>query len=84
MSKYDLRLILNVPIEFTEEFADSFFEAGCDDGAPAICNNMCSIDFHREAASLENAIRTAIANVNSVGYDVAHVEIDAASMPQTV
>ena len=39
-----------------------------------------SIDFHREADSLEEAIRSAIANIKTAGYDVARVEIEAEAM----
>jgi hypothetical protein len=41
-----------------------------------------SIDFHREADSLEEAIRGAMAHVRSAGYDVARVQIEARSVPQ--
>ena len=43
---------------------------------------MFSIDFHREADSLEAAINSAIKNVTTAGYDVARVEIEAGAMPQ--
>ncbi len=81
MTKYEFTLILKGKLELTEEIADALFEAGCDDGTPGTCNGVFSIDFHRNAASLESAIRSAIANVKSVGYEVEHVEITADSMP---
>jgi hypothetical protein len=62
--------------------ADALYEAGCDDGTPGTCNGVFSIDFHREADSLESALRLAIANVKSAGYDVARVEIEADAVPQ--
>lgn len=34
-------------------------------------------DFHRDASSLEEAIRSAIANVKSAGYEVERVEMEA-------
>jgi hypothetical protein len=36
------------------------------------------VEFHREAASLEEAIRSAIADVRRTGLEIARVEIDAA------
>ena len=60
MTKYDFTLILSGDIELTEQLADELFEAGCDDGTPARSNGVVSIDFHREAMSLEEAIRSAI------------------------
>ena len=62
--------------------ADELYETGCDDGTPGTCNGVCSIDFHREADSLESAIRSAIATVKSAGYEVERVQIEAESMLQ--
>ena len=77
MTKYEFTLILSGPLELTEDLADSLFEAGCDDATPGTCNGVFSIDFHREADSLEAAICSAIANVESAGYRVARVEMEA-------
>lgn len=82
MKKYAFTLILKGPLELTEEIADELFEAGCDDGTPGTCNGVFSIDFHREGASLEVVINSAIENVKSAGYEVERVEIDAGAMPQ--
>ncbi|MGH8488010.1 MAG: hypothetical protein ACREXS_03845, partial [Gammaproteobacteria bacterium] len=60
MTKYEFTLILSGPLELTDEIADELFEAGCDDGTPGTCEDVFSIDFHREASSLEEAIRSAI------------------------
>ena len=82
MRKYEFTLILKGSLELTDEIADALFEAGCDDGSPGTCNGVFSIDFHREANSLEEAIRSAIANVKSAGYDVERVEIEAEAVSQ--
>ena len=82
MTKYEFTLILKGQLELTEEIADALFEAGCDDGSPGICNGVFSIDFHRKANSLEEAIRSTIANVNSTGYEVERVEIEAEAVQQ--
>ena len=82
MKKYEFSLILKGSLELTEEIADQLFEAGCDDGTPGTCNGVFSIDFHREADSLEAAINSAIQNVKTAGYDVEHVQIEAGAMPQ--
>ena len=81
MSKYVFTLILEESLELTEDIADELFEAGCDDGTPGICNGVFSIDFRREAPSLEKAIGSAIADVNSAGHKVARVEIEAQAVP---
>ena len=83
MTKYEFTLILKGSPELTEQIADELFQAGCDDGTPGTCNGVFSIDFHREADSLETAIRSAIAHVKSAGHDVERVEIGADTMPQS-
>ena len=82
MTKYEFTLILEGALDLTEDIADELFEAGCDDGTPGICNGVFSIDFHREANSLEEAIRSAITNVKSAGYEVGRVEIEAETVLQ--
>jgi len=84
MTKYEFTLILKGPLELTEDIADELFEAGCDDGTPGTCEGVFSIDFHREAESLEQAIRSAIGNVKTAGYQVERVEIAPEAMPQPV
>ena len=82
MTQYEFTLILEGSLELTEDIADELFEAGCDDGTPGICNGVFSIDVHREASSLEEVIRSAIANVKSAGYEVERVEIEPQTVPQ--
>jgi hypothetical protein len=77
MTNYDFSLILSSPSELTEEFADKLFAAGCDDATPSSTVGILSVDFSREAADLETAIRSAVANVSSAGGVVDRVEIDA-------
>jgi hypothetical protein len=83
MHKYDFTLILAEFLDLTDDLADTLFAAGCDDGTPGTCNGVFSIDFHREATSLEEAIRSAIADVRTAGYEVTRVEIDAEAVVQT-
>jgi hypothetical protein len=83
MNKYDFTLILADPLELTDDLADALFAAGCDDGTPGTCNGVFSIDFHRTATSLEEAIRSAIEDVRIAGYEVTRVEIDAEAVVQT-
>ena len=80
MKKYDFTLILSGSLELTEDIAEALFEAGCDDGTPGTSAGVFSIDFHREANSLESAIQSAIVNVKSAGYGVERVEIEAEAM----
>jgi hypothetical protein len=81
MNKYEFSLILKGSLELTEDIADKLFASGCDDGTPGTCNGVFSIDFHREAPSLEAAIQSAVKNVQAAGYEVERVEIEAAAIP---
>jgi hypothetical protein len=83
MNKYEFTLILAESLELTEDLADALFAAGCDDGTPGTCHGVFSIDFHREAVSLEAAIRSAIADVRTAGYEMTRVEIEAEAVVQT-
>ena len=47
-----------------------------NDGTLATIGGVPQIRFHREAPSLEAAIRSAMANVRNAGFDVARVEIE--------
>ncbi len=76
MKKYEFTVVLSGSLELTDEIADALFAAGCDDGTPGMCNGVFSIDFHRAAVSLESAIRSAVVDVQSAGYDVERVQIE--------
>jgi hypothetical protein len=80
MTKYDFTVVLKNSPELTQELADRLFVAGCDDGTPGMCCGTTVVDFHREATSLEAAIRSAVADVNAAGCFVEHVQIDAADL----
>ena len=80
MMKYDFTVVLKDAPELTVELADRLFAAGCEDGSPGMCAGITSIDFHRSAPTLEDAIRSAVANIASAGCVVARVEIDAQSL----
>jgi hypothetical protein len=83
MNKYEFTLILAESLELTEDLADALFAAGCDDGTPGTCHGVFSIDFHRQAVSIEAAIRSAIADVRTAGYEMTRVEIEAEAVVQT-
>jgi hypothetical protein len=82
MPTYEFTVILANTPELTEERADELFEAGCVDATPGICNGIFSIDFHREANSLEEAIRSAVKDVELTGQQVTRVEIEAQTMAE--
>jgi hypothetical protein len=77
MKTYEFDVILKETLEITDEQADALFAAGCDDGTPVCSCGLAWIHFDRAANSLEDAIRSAIAQVQSAGLSVLKVEIDA-------
>jgi hypothetical protein len=76
MMTHEFTLILSVP-DVTEQQCNALYEAGCDDGTISTSQGVTRIDFAREASSLEEAIRSAIANVHAVGLSVVRAEIAA-------
>jgi len=76
MKTYEFMLILTVP-EVTDQDCDALYEAGCDDGTVVTRGAVTYVAFDREAESLEEAIRSATADVRKAGFDVARIEMDA-------
>ena len=74
--EYQFTIVLKDSPELTEDLAEALFAAGCDDGSPGMRCGSTYVQFHRDAASLEAAIRSAIANVSAAGCFASHVEID--------
>jgi hypothetical protein len=79
MKTYEFDIVLKDAAALTDDHADALFAAGCDDGTPVSSNGQTWIHFDREAASLEEAIRSAVSQVQSVGFCVSRVELDAKS-----
>jgi hypothetical protein len=77
MKTYEFDVILKDVSEVTDDQADQLFAAGCDDGTPAACDGVAWIHFDREAASLEQAISSAVAQIQAAGLQVSKVELDA-------
>jgi hypothetical protein len=71
---HEFALILASP-DVTDEQCNALYEAGCDDGTISSSQGVSRIDFAREAPSLEEAIRSAIANVNAAGLQAIRAEI---------
>jgi hypothetical protein len=71
-------LILSGASELTIEIQDALFEAGCDDALLGCRDGVLFLDFDREAASLQKAIASTIADVEAadIGLRVVRVEPD--------
>jgi hypothetical protein len=76
MKSYAFDVVLKDLSQVTDTQADRLCAAGCDDGTPAVCNGVAWVHFDREAASLEEAIASAVTQVQAAGFTVAKVELD--------
>jgi hypothetical protein len=80
--RFDFTVILAPETDLSEEMAEALFEAGCDDCTPVVTNGVPLLYFHRDAANLHEAIRSAVAEVQQTGCKVAEVRIEAAALPK--
>ena len=81
MSNYRFTLVLSGVAEITPELADPLFAATGGDIEVNMRNDVAYIEFDRAAASLHDAVSSAIAQVEGagVGVRVVRVESDAAN-----
>jgi hypothetical protein len=66
-------LILKNVDDTTQNLEDNLYEAGCDDALINYRSGTVYLEFDREASSLEDAVISAIKDVNSSGAEVASV-----------
>jgi hypothetical protein len=74
MPTFEFQVVLSDIQEMDERTADALYAAGCDDGTPFSREGIAAVGFSREANTLEDAIRSAISDVNKAGFTVARVE----------
>ena len=77
MKEYEFDVVLKDLADVSDDQADALYAAGCDDGTPASRDGVAWVHFDRVAPSLEEAIRSAIAQIQSVGLVASRVEIAA-------
>lgn len=80
--KYEFTLILVQP-DLTDEEADKLYDAGCDDASILTRDGVTRLQFDRQASSLDEALATAIQNVERAGLAVARIEIERHEIPQS-
>lgn len=76
--EHELTLVLTS--EPDEEQTDKMY-GRFQDATIATVAGVPRIDFHRESSSLEVAIRSAIEDVRSLGFDVGRVEMLPDALP---
>lgn len=79
MKQHEFTLVLTADPD--DEQADRMYGT-FDDGTIATVAGVSQVHFHRDAESLEEAIRSAVGDVRSVGGDVARVEMEPNAVAQ--
>ena len=81
MKIHEFSLVLTA--DPSEDEADRLYGV-IGDGTISTIAGIPRIHFHREARSLEEAIRSAIGDVRSLGLDVARVEMEPNAVVQAI
>lgn len=74
--EFDFALVIDGITELSEPVMNALFEAGCDDATFSVQYGRVYAEFSREAASLKDAILSAINDIRkaNVGADVMRVD----------
>jgi hypothetical protein len=80
---YEFEIVLAAHDVMTVEMGEALVAAGCDDSTTGSCDGEAFVAFDREAVSLEEAIRSAIADVRKAGFEAAEVRLSPASLVGT-
>lgn len=72
MTTYHVTLTIAGDHTESADFEDKLFEAGCDDATICYNGKTAYIEFDRESDTAHQAVATAIDNIESAGYKVAH------------
>jgi predicted DNA-binding transcriptional regulator AlpA len=76
MKTHEFSIIASGLDPSADTFESRFYDAGCEDATVSFQKGHIIVDFAREAASLEDAISSAIEAVASTGAKVERVEPD--------
>jgi hypothetical protein len=57
-----------------DRYEDALFEAGCDDALVGVLGGEIFLDFDREAPSFDEAVNSAVKNVERAGGKVVKIE----------
>lgn len=73
---YNFTLILSGIGELNEEVENALFESNCDDAILYFRNSIGYLEFDREATNLEDAILSAIKDVQKAEHDIKPIRIE--------
>lgn len=74
MDRFSFALHVTGPDLSNDRYEDPFYEAGCDDALIVVSDGALHLDFDREAPSYDEAVQSAIADVQKAGGRVRRVE----------
>ncbi|ARB92138.1 TPA: hypothetical protein I9781_003018 [Legionella pneumophila] len=70
---FDFRLKL-LNCDFNEEVANQIYSSGCSDALLVMSHGELILDFTRQAESLEKAIKSALSDLDKLGYKAELIE----------
>lgn len=76
MKRFEFTIIASGLDPESEDFADRFFNAGCDDATISYQKGAIVLEFSREARSFAHALFSAVLGVHRAGAKVEHIEPD--------
>ena len=76
MKTFEFSIIASGLDPEAEDFEARFYEKGCDDATISFQKGHIIVDFAREAASIEDAVASAVEDVLSTGAEIDRVEPD--------
>ena len=80
MSNHHFTLIAEGPDLQSDELIDAIYEAGCDDATVGRVDGIHYLDFDREADSLEEAILSAVADLERLDLGIEIVRLADAGL----
>jgi hypothetical protein len=78
--EYDFALIVKGVPQLNESTEDALFESGCDDATLSIQYGRLYMEFSRSAASLKDAILSAIRDVRKAGIGAEVLRVDECNL----
>jgi hypothetical protein len=86
MTEFRFRLIISGPFSSdvtNDELLDataSLGAVGCDDASISVHTSGLELEFDREGQSLQEAIASAVQNVEQAGFSIESIELDPESV----
>lgn len=76
MKTYEFSIIASGLDPRADDFEARFYDGGCDDALVSFQRGHIIVDFARQAASIDEAISSAIENVRATGATIDRIEPD--------